>query len=501
MTLPSVSIKKQDGQTGAVGTSPLGILAIIAPAASGSFNAPSAYTVDSNVFTDYGPSPLADDSSYTLNVAGNPVIPIRPTTATAAAYGALTKAIVGTCVPTAGAAVPSDDYPVVITIVDPGTVGVAGITYTYSLDGGNSTSGKVALGTSSTLTIPNFGQGGSPGVSFALAAGTLLAGDTWSCPVTSARSNDSDLATSLEALRTTTLPWEGVLVDQDIGTGTTGLVDTWLAGLEAVGQFRFAVLGARLKNQATPESETAYATAMTTLVNGSAPSIRMCVTADGGKISSTLTGLLLTRKASLFLAADAMSIPIGQDPAWVDAGPLTGVSIAAANGNPAFHNELFYPNLDQLLLSTLRTFHGESPNAIYLTNANVFSTVGSDYVFLPHIRTMNRACELAYKTLKGALGRGVGKKPKDPTTGGVYMLDTDRISIESRVNAAVRPELMPPGGTPQVAGFQFVMNKTDDIGANSGAKVSGSMQLAALAYIKKVSVLAVFVKTIAVPVA
>ncbi|HLK38687.1 MAG TPA: hypothetical protein VKU41_18115, partial [Polyangiaceae bacterium] len=73
-----------------------------------------------------------------------------------------------------------------------------------------------------------------------------------------------------------------------------------------------------------------------------------------------------------------------------------------------------------------------------------------------------------------------------------------RISIQGRVNAAVRPELMPPGA-PQVAGFQFVLSQTDDIGSNAGATVTGSMQVAALAYIKKVKVLAVFVRSISVP--
>jgi hypothetical protein len=491
MPVPFVSISKVDFQTGSVGPSPVGVLAIIASAASGPQNAPSAYTVDSQAFTDYGPSPLVEESSYTLAVSGNPVIPIRPLTSTAAAYGAVTRTMTGTSVPSAGAAVPADNYNVLVTFVTGGTIGVTGIQFTYSLDGGNTVSAVQNLGTSSTLTIPNFNQGGSPGVSFAMAAGTVLAGDFFTCPVTAAQMTDADLATALESLRVSTLPWEGVLVDEAVGTGTISVVDTWLTSLEKVGKFRFAALNTRFKNQATPESETAFATAMATLVAGSAPSIRLILGTDGGKVTSTLTGLTLPRPASLATAADAMAIPIGQDPAFVGAGPISGFVITDGKGNPAFHNEELYPNLDQLLLTTLRSVNGQ--RGVYITNARVFSTVGSDYVFLPHIRTMNRGCEIAYQLLTTQLGKGVRKKPKDPQTGGVYILEADAAAIEAFINEGLS---LPLKG--QVNDFKFSLSRTDDLSANSGATVNATLSIVALAYIKGFKVIAAFAKSISV---
>lgn len=486
--IPNVQILKADGQTGSVAPSPVGVLTIIAPANAGPVNVPAAYMRDDLAFATFGPSPLVEEASYTMAQSGNPVNLVRPTTSNAAAYGAVVHSgVLGTAIPSAGATAPADNYPVVIRIVNPGTVGTTGITYQYSLDGGIDWSGTVALGTATTLTIPNFPQGGSPGVSFALAAGTLLAGDTWSCPTTHATTSNADLATSLEAVRVSTLPYEGILIDQDVATGTVSLCDTWLAAQEKIGKFRFIALNTALKGIAT---EAAYATAMATLVASLAPSIRCVVGADGGNVTSTLTGLTLPRPASLALAADAMAIPMGQDPAWVGAGAIGGYVIVDANGNPSFHNEELYPNLDQLLLTTLRSVNGNL--GVYITNARIFSQVGSDYVFLPQVRTMNRACEIAYAIMTQQLGRAVGKKPPNPD-GTVNMLDDDRLTIDGLVNGALES---PMKG--QVAGYQFALNASDDLSANSGGQVTASLAISSLVYIKGVKIVAGFVKSISV---
>lgn len=493
MSVPSVSISKVDFQTGSVAQSPVGVLAIIASAASGPRNSPSSYARDDLAYNDYGPSPLAEDGSYTLQVGGQPVVLIRPTTATAAAYGSITATMAGSSTPTAGSAVPADNYKAVVTFLNDGTIGVSGITFTYSLDGGKTTSGPQALGTLTTLTIPNFSRGGSPGVSFNMGAGTVKAGDTFSCPVTAAQSTNSDLVASLEALRVSTLPWEGVLIDEAADTSTPGMLDTWLSGLEKVGKFKFGLLNTRFKNQAASETEGAFATAMQTFAAASSPSIRLCIGTDGGNLTSTLTGLTLPRSTALALGADAMAIPIGQDPAFVGAGPITGYVITDSNGNPAFHNEELYPNLDQLLLTGLRSVNGQ--NGVYINNARVFSTVGSDYVFLPHIRTMNRACELAYQRLTTLLGLGVRKKPNDRVTGLVYILEEDALAIEADVNGVLAQPLKG-----QVSAVKFSLSRTDDLSANSGATVNGTLAIVPLAYIKAFKVVAAFQKSITVSV-
>jgi hypothetical protein len=493
MSVPSVTVTRGAAQTGSVGPSNTGILAIIAPATQGPQNQAFAYTDDGTVAATYGAGPLLEDSSYTLNESGHSILAVRPTTSVAAAYGAVTKTGTGTFTPTAGATAPADDYQVDVAFPVGGTVGTAGITYTYSLDG-NETFGPFALPPGSapiTLTIPNLADGTSPGVSFAIAAGSVVAGDGFTCPVTHARTQNSDLTAALEALRITSQPWEALLIDQDVVTGTTGVVDAWLSGLESTGKFRMAFLNTRLKNQAAAETEEAFATAMTAVVAASTPTIRCSLGSDGGNVTSTRTGLSLPRPASLVTAARAMFLPLGVEPAYVAEGPLGDISITDGSGHPLFHDEMLYPNLDQLLLTVLRSVPGQT--GVFINNGRLFSTVGSDYVLIPQGRTMNKACEIAYATLTKQLSIGVGKKAPDPITGKAYILERDALKLEALVNGALSVPLQG-----QVAGFSFDLSRTDDLSANSGAVVNGTMAIAALAYVKNFKVLAIFVKSIAV---
>jgi hypothetical protein len=491
MSVPNVAIEKIDFQTGSVAPSPVGVLAIIAPALDGPENTPTSYTRDDLASDDFGPSPLVEDGSYALAISQNPVVLVRPNASQPAAYSAIdTSGMVGTTTPTAGTTPPADRYSVTVTFLDSGTVGASGLRWTIDLGGGPSAPMLMPVGSAPiTLTAPDFPGGGSPGVSVVLSAGTVGAGGFLTFETTPPATVDADLAASLEALRVSTLDWEALLIEQDIGTGTVAMVDTWLSSLESVGKFKMAFLNTRLK--AASESESAFATAMQTLVSGSTPTIRASVGTDGGDVTSTLTGVTAARPTSLIEAARCMAIPLGVEPAYVNLGPLGGVSIVDLSGQPSFHNEQNYPNLDQLLLTTLRSVPGKT--GAFITNGRIFSTVGSDYVLVPHVRTMNRACELAYAILTGQLSRGVGKKPKDPKTGKVFILESDALAIEGLVNETIRPAL-----AGQVQDVSFALSRDDDIGANSGAILTGAIAIVSLAYVKGFRVLAGFSRSIAV---
>lgn len=487
MTIPSVDVEKADFQTGSVGPDPTGVMAFIAASAIGTPNVAGSYARDDLAFGDYGTGPLVEYASYTLQVGKKPVVLVKGGASIAATYTALTKAIVGTCVPTAGASVPLDEYEPLVTIVGGGTVGTPGITYTYSLDGGDSQSGLQALGSATTLTIPK------SGVSFALAAGTLLDGDSWYCFTTRPLCNDTDVAAALEALRVTRLPWEGVFVDSNFGTGTVGLVDTWAGGLEAVGQFHFFVLNTRHKNQPVPtaETESAYAAAMTTATATSA-SIRGCVGVDAADYTSTMTGWSQPRPTAMFLVARAALIPIGEDPAYVARGNVPDATISL-NGNPRWHDEDLYPNLDSQRLVTLRSFSSPGPQGVYICNANVISPSGSDYLWLQHIRCMNRACSIVWQVLTGQLSIGVATKPADPQTGLVYIQEKDAARLDGLCNSALAT---PMKG--QVTAVSSTLSRTDDLSSNSSSTAHATLAIVSLKYLKKFVVQSTFTKTISI---
>lgn len=485
MTVPNVAITKLDGNTGVVAPSSKGICAIIAPCASGTAAQPTSVTKAALALATFGNGALTEFAAYMLAITKLPVVLIRAAASTAATYGTIALTGTGTSVPSSGATAPLDDYPnIIITVVNGGTRGSAGITYTYSLDGGNTTSSVQALGTATSITIPN------SGVQIALATGTLVTGDVITAAVTGPKLTTSDITTALEALRTSALPWECVLIaGHDAVQATTDALDAWLSAREAEGRFRFFICNARMKNAA--ETEAAYLTAMTTAW-ASAASIRGCVGADGGTLVSSVPGrsYVLKRQTSLALAARTMLNAYGRDPAYVADGPVSGFKLPDANGNPLNHDENYYPGLDAIRLVTLRTF--DQRQGTFITNANVISTTGSDYVWIQHVRTMNRALEIAFGILTGQLSRGIDKNPKLGPTGQVYGAEKDLLRIEAKVNAAIN-ELRG-----QVADLRFTLSRTDDLGSNGPANLTGDMQLVALAYVKSFLVNAAFTRSITV---
>jgi hypothetical protein len=486
--IPSVDIQKKDFQTGGTAPAPTGILAIIAASQlSTGTNLPSTYARDNLAVTSYGYGPLSEDASYVIQVAKKPVVLLSPTTSTPGAYSAITAtALGGTSAVTAdGSQLPCDEFVgVTLTVLTGGTIGTPGIKYTLSKDGGDSNGGIASLGSA------NFITDAVSGIKLNFASGTLIAGATYVFNTTRPLAGNGDLPASLLALGNTRLPWEGVLIDCTYGTGTVGIVDTWLQGLEARGLFRFALLNTRHKTEPVPaaESEATYAAAMTTLT-GEDESIRICVGVDAADYTSTLTGVTQPRPTALFLAARAMLIPVGEDPAFVGRGPLPGASISDGNGNPKWHDEDLYPTLDSQRLTTLRSFDPSAATGVFICNANVLSEPGSDYVWLQHIRTMNLACSIAWQILTKQLSIGVGVQPPDPNTGEVYILEQDAQRIEALVNAAFRNPL-----NKQVTSCTFALSRTDDLSSNTDSTVTGTVGLDDLRYLKNFEVDASFLK-------
>lgn len=483
--IPVAKITKLDGQTGTVKPSSKGICAIIAPSSIGTANQPAAYTKAGLALTDYGYGALTDDGAYIMAVSGNPVVLVKGAASTAATTGTVTTAGTGTglAASTAAGSTPFDDFNVLVTITTGGTRGVAGIYFTYSLDGGLLTSAPQALGTGSTATLPN------SGVVIAFGTGTFVAGDTISFSCTGPRMTTSDISTALEALRVSQLPYEFILVAGHDATSTTvTTLDTWLQAREAEGRFKFFLVNAAAKGVT---SEAAYLTAMTTAWAG-VTSIRGCVGADVGDLVSAVPGRGVTqqRPSSLALAARVAKIAYGTDPAYVADGPLTGFGLPDTRGNPKNHDENMYPGLDALRLVSLRSF--DSKAGTYITNANVISAQGSDYVWVQHLRVMNRACEIAYATLTNILSRRIAKSPKLGPNGEVYIAEEDAQRIDALVNQALS-ELRS-----QVSDLRFTLSRTDNIGANGPVVLNGNLQVSASAYAKEIDTNASFARTITV---
>ncbi len=486
--IPSVSIRKVDGGTGVVRPTDVGVGAIISTSESGTANQAELFLRDSAAVASFGGGDLVECAAYAMPVSGNPVLLVKGTGSTPADYGAVTPGAgnTGNTVASAGGTDPIGDFSALITCTVAGTVGTPGIAYTFSLDDGRTTSSPRSLGSDTSILIPE------SGVTLDFTVATMAVGDTYSVSTIGPKNTNADLTDGLEALRRSRSPFEIVLYDGPADAETVSTLDTWILAMEATGRFKTAICTARAR-LATGETEAQYKSYLEGLFADSS-SLSVVVCADVGEVVSPLPGRGTTacvqaRPVGLAVFARALQIPIGEDPAYVARGPVSQFKISDERGGPKYHDEFFTPGLDDLRLTTLRSFDGRQGS--YITNANLISPSGSDFVYLQHARTINRACEIGYEILGNALSRGIRKDPKSGPNGERYIAEGAALQIEAVTNAAILAEL-----TGQVDGIRFVVSRTDDISSNQGATITAGIQDVSLAYIKRFAVTAGFVKAL-----
>ena len=495
MGIPAVTVKKSLVGGAPALQSTQGILAIIASAITGTTLPPTMLTNQALTTSTFGAGMLSECAVYDTNVSGNPCVAlaVAPTVLGSYYAGTFVKNIGGTCVPTTVVAGlgPLLHYNVKIVIVAGGTVGTPGITYTWTVDGSDVVSPVTALGAATQLALPN------TGVAFNLpGASTLLAGDNWSVYTERPLLNNADVAAAIATLGNTKLPWEGVLIDAQYGTGLVAVVDTWLAGREANGQFNFALLNTRFLLEPTPTAETpsVYAAAITAQTASDA-SNRLCVCADGGHLTSLITGFTTKFPTSLALAGMAMAVSpnIGTDPAEVDLGPVPGFEISAS-GNPNDWDEFLYQSLDSQRLATLRTFASGAAPGTFVTNANVLISGGSNIYWLQLLRVLNQGCAIAWRVLTTQLSRGFDTV-FNQTTGAVNIKETAAQSIEGIVNPPLAAGL-----SGQCVRSAFNLNRDDDL-SQPNARLNASVGIVPRFYAKNIQVTAALVKSISAPTA
>jgi hypothetical protein len=478
MTVPNARIRKTDGNTGVVRPGADGICAIIAPSATGTANQAASYAKGRTLGEDFGGGLLPEFGAWMLQFTEKPIVAVRATASVAAALSAVSHVGAGTSVVTA-TGTPVDDYQASVKIVAGGTIGVAGATYQVTLDGGVSWSPVTALGvaTSIALLTPT---GGATGITVAFAAGTLLAAQTETFTATAARMNNADLVLALEALRVSSLPFESILVAGPLDATMAATIAAWRLLRDSDG--RYYSWASNWRPQDEGESDAAYLIAIVAALGNSADQFGMV---HGGSFdcASPLTGLLLRRDASLAVMTRAMSIPIGQMPSLVSAGPLVGVSIKDTRGNPKYYDEALSPGLDAARFASLRSFP-DRPGA-YVNLPRLFSAPGSDYVFYPHARVMNRACKIAKDMLTERLSMGVRKDENG------HILEVDALEIDQLITETLMGEL-----GAHCTGVGLILSRTDDLASNGEKTLTGELWCVPLVYVTGFDVNALFRRTI-----
>lgn len=475
MAIPSVNINVLDGGLGIQSPSNGDVLCFIGCSDSGTLNAPAFYTRIKDLQTAFGAGPLVEAAAYAIETVGKPVLCARMAATTQGGYGTIvTTGWTGTSVVTVDSANthPNDEYEALIKIVTGGTIGTAGITLQYSLDGGRTMSPVTALGTANSFAIPNSGS-----TTFKFAAGTAVAGDVATCSTTAPAWGSSDLTTTLGALAVGTQSFDTIVLVGTASAADLATLDTWCASRFAAGKFYDFVC-----NNVGPTSsqtDAQWQTAQQAAFASSSTTFGECV-AGYSLTRSSISARRYRRPDSWALAARYSKIYLGQDAAEIDLGPLPGVQLSDDDGNPKEHDEAIYPGMDAARFATLRTVTGYQ--GVYPTNPRMMAPAGSDFIYRQFRRVMNVACAVTLQTLTRRLSKAIRVNPK---TG--FIREEDARDIEVLVNSALRTALM---SKPSASSVQFVLSRTDNV--LSTFSLTGDVRIVPLGYPKQLNVTMAF---------
>lgn len=461
MTQPAVSITELDGQLGILPPSAGRILALVGASSTGPIDTPATFARVKDITSAFGQGPLVEAAAHEVERYGRPVLLVRTGATVPGSATAVVFTGTGTSVITVDPLViPVDDFEVVVRVVAGGTLGVAGITLQYSLDGGRTPSPVVALGVALTYTIPD------AGIKLDFAAGDLVAGDVATFTTAAPQWNATELGTALDALALSTVGWEGVHVVGSIVASTFDTIELKLTGMSERGKNHYWIGNCRIPN--VGETEAAYLAAMSTaFADRASKHGALCYGAC--KLTSSVSGRRYRRPVAYVAAAREQFLSEEQDSAYIDLGPLP-CSIRDDAGNPDEHDESANPGADDARFYTLRTWEGYQ--GTYVNRPRLFSVTGSDFQLVPHRRVMN----IARDVLRNYFTRRLNKPVRvDRKTG--FILEAEALEIESGANAALAAALV---SKPKASAAIFVLSRYDNLLATR--TLTGEARVTPLAY-------------------
>lgn len=351
---------------------------------------------------------------------------------------------------------PLDAYSVLLTMTTAGALGTA--VFTYSMDGGLTTSAQIATPSGGKYPIPGTGV-------MATFAGTFTAGDTYAWTTTTATFTTGDMTTGLAALQASPVEWAFCHVVQTWSSAAnaataSAIADTQMTASENAYRFAFTVIECP-----TTEIDSTVATAFSNFV-----SARVMVCAGDALLISPINSRILQRNGAWAVTAKIAAIPPGQDPAWIQdpPKPLKNVfSIVRDEAKTEF--------LDAQRFTTLRTHAGIS--GYFITNGRTMAAAGSDYTYIQHRRVMDAACRI---TRQAELPYLNGSMRVDPKTG--FVLEKDAQAFEAKVNSKLKAGIVATG---DASASSVVVNRATNILASNN--LLNTVRVTPLAYMKTIT--------------
>src|SRR5512138_1957531 len=216
-----------------------------------------------------------------------------------------------------------------------GTIGVAGITFVWSVDDGRTESTTVALGTAATYTIAE------PNVKLDFGTGTLVAGDIIRVLTVAPAPDSSGITAAFTALAAGSLQFGILVCDFDLtATPTTlfGLISSGLTTLKTAGKRVTALCRTRLPDFATSETDAAWNT-VTVSDYSALNDSRILVRTAYGLVTDAMTSRQYLRSNLGQFAADVARTPRSVWPDCPNDQPMANFKLVNSSGTFIGHDE------------------------------------------------------------------------------------------------------------------------------------------------------------------
>ncbi len=444
MALPDSTIKIRDGALGIIAPSEKAC-AVVGACTGGVANTVYAFTDVKALVDTLTSGPAVEAAALDLTIGGG-IVYVVPCATSAGSNGSVTKVGTGLSVLTL-TGTPLDAYEAVVTIVVGGANPASGVvTFTYSLDGGDTTSAVIALPVNGIYALPG------TGISLNFTAATLVAGDVYSFACTAPTFNTTQMNAALDALLADPRTWRFVhvvgLAANVAGSATVfGALDLKMTAAETAHRYAYAMM------ECADDTDANIIASFNALA-----SLRVCIGGGFEELTSPLTGRKHKRPVQWAHAARRQGARVSEDSGRVLSGALPGVS-------KLYRDERVTPGLDAARFVTARTFVNRA--GYYITNGNILAPTGSDFALVQYREVMDVACTITDAAQVKYVGYELRVNPAQGNTtpagqpGAPGTIDErDARAIEADIGSQLAAALLAPG---HVSALQILVNRTDNI--------------------------------------
>jgi Protein of unknown function (DUF2586) len=376
---------------------------------------------------------------------------------------------------------PADAYDARVEILRAGATLAAGTaTYRLSLDGGDTWGPETALPVSGAIQPAGTGLT----LTWTYSSGTGFAvGDLYTFRTSAPTYDATTMAAAYEALDTGDDDFEAILWSGAFTAALCTSLDALCETSAEALRYRICFVGLRDLNSGETIAawETSIKTDFATWVG-----VNVVVCAGHVEVLSAATQRYNRRSSAVVVAGRAASVPISEDLAWVERGPLPGVTAIYYDGADN-------PGLNDFGFTTLRKRRSRTIRGFYVVNPHTGALSTSDFKLLQYLRAWNEAARVLADAMTPHSSRRLRTVPKPlpVPTPPVYEGKTagsiderEARAIEAGVNAKLSAALL-EGPVAHVTSVAMSIDRTVDI--TSTRTLSTSLSLGPMGYAKVIS--------------